>query len=165
MARVLRRVIDSLLAVSGIVLLSLVVLVGSGALSWVVTTGDSMQPRFTVGDVVITRPAGEYEVGDIVAYESPDLGRVVLHRIVDIESGRFVTKGDNNDWVDSYRPSPADITGRERLHLPGFGRLARPLFDPVVAAIVVGAASVVALGGLGRAHDHRQEEPCGEILV
>lgn len=154
MTRVLRRVVDSLLVVSGIGLLSLVVLVGAGALSWVVTTGDSMQPRFTAGDVVVTRPTGEYRIGDVVAYDSPDLGRVVLHRIVDVEDGRFVTQGDDNDWVDSYRPAPAEVTGRELVHLPGLGRLARPLFDPVVAAVVVGAAAVAALGG------PRREEPC-----
>lgn len=159
MARVLRRVVDSLLAVGGIGLLSLVVLVGSGTLGWVVTTGDSMAPRLAGGDVVVLRSAGDYEVGDVVAYDSPDLGRVVLHRIVDIEGARYVTRGDDNGWVDSYRPSSAEITGRELLHLPGVGHLARPLFDPMVAAVVVGAAAVVALGG------RRSEEPCPDALV
>ena len=148
--RLLERGIDLLLAIGGMSLLALVVMIGSGQLSWVITTGDSMSPRVAAGDLMVVRPADRYRVGDVIAYDSPDLGRKVLHRIVAGEGGRFITQGDHNDWVDSYRPSPSDVAGREQLHLPGVGRHLRSLLDPGVVAAIVGLATALALGLLGR---------------
>jgi len=146
----LARAIDVLLAIGGVALLALVVMIGSGQLSWVITTGNSMSPRVAAGDLIVVRPADRYRVGDVVAYDSPDLGRKVLHRIVAVEGGRFVTQGDHNDWVDSYQPTPAEVVGREQLHLPGVGRHLRSLLDPGVVAVIVGLATALALGMLGR---------------
>ena len=53
-----------------------------GSTRYVVTNGDSMEPLFHSGDLALVRPAGQYKVGDIVAYWSTLLHTVVLHRIV-----------------------------------------------------------------------------------
>lgn len=148
--RLLARGVDVLLAVGGVALLALVVMIGSGQLRWVITTGDSMSPRVVAGDLVVVRPADRYRVGDVIAYDSPDLGRTVLHRIVAVDGGTFTTQGDHNGWVDSHRPAPGEVAGREVLHVPGLGNHLRSLLDPGVVALVVGLATAVALGLLGR---------------
>ena len=139
-----------LLGIGGVALLALVVMIGSGQLRWVITTGNSMSPRVAVGDLIVVRPADRYQVGDVIAYDSPDLDRKVLHRIVGVEDGRFVTQGDHNDWVDSHRPAASEVVGREVLHLPGIGSHLRSLLDPGVVAVIVGLATTLVLGVLGR---------------
>ena len=138
--------IELVSAVLGLGLLVVVVLTLTGSMAWVVTTGVSMEPEFSDGDVAVVRPADSYEVGDVIAYRNQDLGRIVLHRIIDRVDGRLVTRGDNNDWVDSYRPTTQDVLGSLRLHLPLLGRLLELLFRPAVAAGVVFLGTVLVLG-------------------
>src|SRR5262245_42576463 len=68
-----------------------------GPVSYALVVGSSMEPKLERGDLVVTRPAADYRVGDVVLFHDRDLGRDVLHRIVAVGDGRFVTKGDNND--------------------------------------------------------------------
>ena len=89
---------------------------------YVVTSGISMEPRFHTGDVAILRPASSYEVGEIVGYKSPHIG-IVMHRIIGEKKGHFLMKGDNNNFVDEYRPAPSDVVGRLWLHVPKVGRI------------------------------------------
>ena len=54
-----------------------------GSVSYVQIYGTSMQPRFHAGDLVLVRGAGDYRVGQIVAYQNGQLGNhVVMHRII-----------------------------------------------------------------------------------
>lgn len=147
MARAVKRAAGALFAVCGLGLLSFGVAAWAGAVALVVTTGSSMDPTYASGDLVLVRSVDRYEVGDVVAYHNHDLGQVVLHRIVAVEDGALVTKGDDNSWVDSYRPRPSEVQGRQWLHVPGFGRHLQVLFDPKVIAAVVGSATLVVLGG------------------
>ena len=39
-----------------------------------------MEPGFHAGDLAILRTADRYAVGDVVAYRSPILNTVVMHR-------------------------------------------------------------------------------------
>ncbi len=147
MARPLRLVVELVSALLGLGLLAAVVLTLTGSMAWAVTTGVSMQPTFDGGDVAVVRPAPRYEIGDVVAARNPDLnGRIVLHRVVDRVDGRLVTKGDNNDWVDSHRPRTEDVIGAVWLHLPGLGRVLSLLFRPEVAAATVFLGTVLVLG-------------------
>src|SRR5687767_1939344 len=77
----------------------------AGSASYVVPSGSSMLPTLREGDLAIVRAAPSYGPGDIVAYRSARLGETVLHRIVGVEQGKFVLKGDNNQWKDSDRPA------------------------------------------------------------
>jgi signal peptidase I len=69
----------------------------------VIVNGISMEPGFHKGDLVIILAADSYHVGDIVAYRHPDIGPII-HRIVEQKDDRFVLRGDNNSWLDSYLP-------------------------------------------------------------
>jgi signal peptidase I len=115
-----------------------------GSTTYVSTFGTSMEPAFTAGDLAILRPATDYRVGDVVAYDSADLGTTVMHRIVDGDSAGFVVQGDNNSWLDEETPSEAEIMGRLWLHLPQGGKAIGALRSPWVLALV-GAASLIVL--------------------
>ncbi len=115
---------------------------------YVVTSGISMEPLFHTGDLAILRPDPPYHVGEIVGYLAPRIG-IVLHRIIGVANGHFVMKGDNNHFIDPYRPLPSDVVGRLWLHVPKVGRLIttparRELVAITVSAALVGMMSVPA---------------------
>ena len=134
---------------------TLAVVVGflTGALALVTTHGTSMAPRISAGDLVVVRRA-TYEVGDAVAYRSPQLRQVVLHRIIAQDGPRYVFRGDNNDFVDPERLTRDDIVGQEWLHLPGGGRWLRLLRSgPVLGAL---ALLTLSSGGGAAVHVRRR---------
>jgi signal peptidase I len=114
-----------------------------GSVSYVITHGVSMEPRIHEGDLVVLREAPSYGRGDVIAYYSPTIGQPVMHRIFRGSPQGWTTKGDNNDWLDSDRPTDADVLGKEWIVLPGAGKVLRRLMAPPIAA------TLVALVGLG----------------
>jgi signal peptidase len=118
-----------------------------GSTAFVTVDGASMQPRLHRSDLVIVRAASAYEVGDVVAYRSRLLGRVVLHRIVAVRDGRYVLKGDNNDFLDPEQPARSAFVGKELLHVPRAGLLVEAARTPPIAALI--AVALVLAAGLG----------------
>jgi signal peptidase I len=114
-----------------------------GGTSYLTTHGVSMQPRFSTGDLAILRPAGSYDVGDVIAYDSPTLHTTVMHRIVARDGDRFVTRGDNNTWVDPDHPSKGQIVGSLWLRIPSGGKALAMLRSPGVLALVSVASLVL----------------------
>jgi signal peptidase I len=134
----LRRVAAALvttLAVAGAVLLWPARL--GGAVSYVITHGVSMQPRFHTGDLAVVRRAGSYHVGEIAAYHSPSLHTVVLHRIVAIVNGRYIFKGDHNTWLDADHVGRSQILGRLWVHVPAVGNFVWWLVQPLHLLLLV----------------------------
>jgi signal peptidase I len=111
-----------------------------GRLSMLVTVGRSMEPRISQGDLVLVSRGAPYRVGEIVAYHSGELRQVALHRIVARAGGRYTLKGDDNSWLDTSRPTDAEILGRLWLHLPGAGKwldwLRRPRETALLTALL-----------------------------
>ncbi len=125
-----------------------------GSTTYLITTGISMKPRMSTGDLVLVRDRSQYRVGDVVAYTSAQIGSVVLHRIVRAEDGRFVTQGDNNSWLDPDRPAPAEMIGAEWVHVRGGGKVLRAVGQPWVLGLV--AFGIVAAGGTA-AHQRKRK--------
>jgi len=127
---------------AGVILATLVwiffapVSLGGGA-AYVMITGNSMEPGFTTGDLVLVRPADTYQVGDAVTYFNAELERYVFHRITAFSNGRFTLRGDNNDWDDPYQPAQAEIVGAFWLRLAGAGKIIEALRQPWAAVLVV----------------------------
>lgn len=86
---------------------------------------DSMYPIFSRGDLVIIKKKNvqKFEVGDIIVYKI-DKSRVV-HRIVEIvecdDSICFITKGDNNNSVDTRYVKKSQVLGVVKLVIPKIG--------------------------------------------
>ena len=82
-----------------------------------------MEPKLHRGDLAVVRKQSVYRAGDVVLYDSRELGTKVLHRIVRVEGGRFVLKGDNNSFLDAEHPTEEQIVGSLWVSAPAVGRV------------------------------------------
>lgn len=64
----------------------------------IVTTG-SMEPTISSEELIIIHNKNSYKKGDIITYIDED-GFMITHRIIEINSDTFITKGDANNVED-----------------------------------------------------------------
>jgi len=148
-SRMAAAVLAAAVLVAGFALLAPTSL--GGTASWVVTTGNSMEPRISAGDLVIVQASSSYQVGDVVAYASAELDQTVLHRVVSIEGDRYTLRGDHNDFDDPEQPTGQQLIGAELLHIPFGGiwldRITSPTALGVLAfALLAGGSTAVQTG-------------------
>ncbi len=118
-----------------------------GTAAYVVINGNSMEPRIHRGDLVIVHAADRYQVGDVVTYRYPGIGRVI-HRIVAQDGDRFTMKGDYNTWLDGYEPTAGDVIGKEWIHVSSLGTSISAVRQPMSMALLAGFAGITLTGGL-----------------
>src|SRR5215216_2685868 len=114
-----------------------------GAVTYVIVDGNSMEPRFHLGDLVLVRKESAYEVGDAVVYRNEEMHRFVFHRIIATELDHFVMQGDHNSWLDSYQPSDGDVIGKLWIHIPKIGKAVEWVRAPLHLSLIIGL-----LGGI-----------------
>ena len=117
-----------------------------GSTSFVVVSGNSMEPTYESGDLVIAR-SGQPQVGDVIVYAPDSLGGAqVVHRVIsgDAQTG-WQVQGDNNDFVDPFFPSGSEVRGVVQVHVPHAGVVTRWLLNPLVWAALVLAGTVIAI--------------------
>lgn len=115
-----------------------------GRTSYVIVSGNSMEPGMHRGDLAIVRKQDTYAAGDVVTYRHPQIGPVI-HRVIDTDGSRFVFQGDNNDFIDPYRPVQAEMIGELWIHVPGLGAWLSRFHSPAYIAGLL----FVAFAGLG----------------
>lgn len=123
-----------------------------GTMTYVLTSGTSMQPLFTAGDLAVLRTADDYRVGDVVAFRSEELQRVVMHRVLTEKDGTYTFQGDSNDFIDLDQVRDEQMLGRLALRVPKVGPALEWLFRPVNVLLVVGALYLLF-------SDRRKDEP------
>lgn len=148
---------------------------GFGALTWpvqlgggtgyVIVAGGSMAGTYESGDLVVTRSAPGYEVGQVVVFSVPEgepgEGMRVVHRITDGdgETG-YTTRGDALDSDDPWQPQDDDVWGAAVLHFPGAGDVLSTLLHPIVlAALAGGLATAAVLSKPARPEEAVRVEP------
>jgi signal peptidase I len=119
-----------------------------GTATYVMVQGESMEPTYHTGDLVIVRAQQTYAAGDVVAYRVPEEqvgeGAVVIHRITGGEGARgYVLRGDNNDTDDDWRPTDQDVAGKAWIVVPRAGVFLRRVMDPAMMASLAAAATVM----------------------
>lgn len=114
-----------------------------GQTSYVIINGNSMEPGFHRGDLVLVKTALEYRKGDVVAYLDAKMGAYVFHRIIATKRERFILQGDNNSWLDDYQPTHNEIVGKLWLHVPKMGKTVEWLRAPLNLAL-----ATAGLGGV-----------------
>jgi signal peptidase I len=122
----------------------------------VTTAGVSMEPQFHTGDLALVRAASNYRVGEIVAYRSPLLDTVVLHRIVARDGDGYVFKGDNNGFRDPERLVESQLIGKLWLHIPGLGGWLSRFGTAETLGFLGGLAALLLAGGTGTAKRRRR---------
>jgi signal peptidase I len=120
-----------------------------GSASYVIPDGTSMEPTLHSGDLVVLKEADRYAPGDVIAYRSRTLDRIVIHRIVGANDRTYLVRGDANGWIDPDRPSTADILGRSWLRIPGGGRVLGWIRQPVLAGLAAAFVVYLLWGGSG----------------
>jgi len=93
---------------------------------------DSMEPILHRGDLLFVLNADDPQVGDIVIYQRSDVKYTIVHRIIEIQQGGYIIKGDNNpgpDLAPDGKPlivKKEQIVGRVLFAVPllGYPRLA-----------------------------------------
>lgn len=132
-----------------------------GNLSLVVVSGHSMDGTYRSGDLLFAWPAAEYAAGDVVVYRvpggEPASGLRVVHRIVDVQDGRFTTQGDNRDTTDIWTPTAADVDGRPFMVLPAGGLVLRWLLSPIALALVAAVCIYFVIMGKDKDKDSGSE--------
>jgi signal peptidase len=109
-----------------------------GPASYVLVSGESMEPLLSSGDVAIARERSSYAAGDIVAYRVPKgeagAGAIVIHRIVGGDASGYVLKGDNRTGEDLWRPTEGDVLGEMWFSVPRAGFYLLKLRSPLALA-------------------------------
>lgn len=126
-----------------------------GQVSYVIVSGNSMEPGMHRGDLAVVRRSHSYTEGDIVTYRHPEIGPVI-HRIIGRDGERFVLKGDHNDFIDGHHPVEAELIGELWFRVPSVGRLMGPLQEQKYAAALIVLALVGLGGGAGAAANRRR---------
>jgi signal peptidase I len=109
-----------------------------GQAYYVIVNGISMLPNFHGGDLAILKVASTYKVDDVIAYYDPQIRARIIHRIIGIQQGQYVIKGDNNSWIDSLHPTKDEILGKLWIHIPKLGRVVLWLRSPINMTLIVG---------------------------
>lgn len=112
-----------------------------GFSSAVVISG-SMEPAISVDDMVIVRAQESYELQDIVMYEGGQ--STVTHRIVAVEDGAYITRGDSNN-ADDPAVTAERIIGKVVCIIPGVGKIISFIKTPLGMCILVLLALAVLM--------------------
>lgn len=92
-----------------------------------VVVSESMVPNLSVGDIIIVRGQDAYELSDIVVYRTPSYSKPIVHRIIGVKNGYYITKGDHNNFADPGTIAPKEgirassIQGKVILVVPKLG--------------------------------------------
>lgn len=91
---------------------------GVGPYHVVGIASNSMSPIFCTGDAVVLRQFNidDVEVDDIIAFKNGN--KIIVHRVVDIDKGVYITKGDNNNDSDDVYLTVDDIKGVVEFRIP-----------------------------------------------
>jgi signal peptidase len=119
----------------------------------------SMEPALSPGDVVIVSGSASVQVGDVITFDDGN-SVPTTHRVVGVEDGQYVTKGDANENADSRPVAPADVLGRVVLTLPLIGYVVLWANTPlgyvslvVVPLVLLGASELYTWSRDGDADD------------
>lgn len=130
------------MAAVGVVVLASILPI-PGKLEVKIVQSGSMEPTIKVGSLVVIKPAGSYQVGDVVTFgkdnkkEVPTTHRIVADRV---ENGTllFTTKGDANEDNDTKEIRRNEIIGKVIFSVPFLGYIIDFAKQPVGFAILIG---------------------------
>ena len=152
-ARATDRLAIGLAVAISLAVVTVVTLVLVGIQPLIIRSG-SMEPTYSVGDVVVVTPqrAGEVEPGEVVTrFDAPDAPDSLTHRVVEVlrdgDMVQITTRGDANDSSERWS-TPTDRTlGVVVASVPAVGTPLSTVRSPAVGSAVV-ALAVLAMAAL-----------------
>jgi signal peptidase len=114
-----------------------------------IVRGGSMEPAVGLGSIIIIdRDAREPAPGDIVSFREAN-GDIITHRVVGIEDGTYVTKGDANEAADLELRFGANIVGTSVGSIPYVGYAVHVLRQPAAfLLLLLGTGGYLIVGEL-----------------
>ncbi len=119
-----------------------------GSVTYVIVDGNSMEPHFLLGDLLLVRTEPAYSEGDAVVYRNAEMSKYVFHRILGTDLNHFILKGDHNSWQDSYQPVQDEIVGKLWVHIPKLGKVLEIVRLPINMALAVALLGGVLMSGM-----------------
>ncbi|MBE6131033.1 MAG: signal peptidase I [Erysipelotrichaceae bacterium] len=107
----------------------------------VVLTG-SMEPTIGVNDLIVVEKTNDYEVNDIVVYQTGNM--LVVHRIIAIDGEMVITAGDNNDGEDTPI-NIKSINGEVVDIIPHLGLVLKIVKSPIGLVVIVTLAVILLI--------------------
>ena len=118
--KILCLVVNAVLFIIVAISLLLTLPKGFGINPYVVMSG-SMEPYMKTGGIVFTDTnKRDPNSGDVITFKFDD-GSLTSHRVTDIKNGKYVTKGDANDYTDAGAIDKNQIVGTVIFTLPFIG--------------------------------------------
>lgn len=102
-----------------------------------VVLSGSMEPELSVDDLIIVRERDDYDIGDVVVYQSH--GELIVHRIIAADEETVTTQGDANDTADEPI-NRSDIKGEVVYSVANVGAVIGFVKSPVVMIGLIAAA-------------------------
>lgn len=103
----------------------------------------SMEPEFSKGDLIVVAERDKYHENEIVVYQ--DVSSLVVHRIIEIDGDRVITKGDANPSPDQPISMGA-VKGKVLFWIPFVGKLVSFLKTPVgIVCTILGAIALIEI--------------------
>ena len=146
------KTIKTILGIILIIIIYNIILVGisiidkeSGISIWgykaYIITSDSMEPKISVGDIIIVKKLNEDEIetNDIITFY--DENKITTHRVVNIDSSNgykeYKTKGDNNNIDDDKSVLFKNIIGEVIIVIPLLGNIILFMKNQVIVLITI----------------------------
>ena len=121
-----------------------------GSSRFIVVEGQSMEPTFHLGDLVLLHVGTAPRIGNVIVFRiphgEPAAGLLIIHRIIGRrDDGTFVTQGDNRRTPDQFHIHRSDIMGSPRRSIPHLGRIIGLLSNPMIVGIAAGLLGTLLL--------------------
>lgn len=115
----------------------------------------SMEPALKIGSMIVSAPAKDYQIGDIVTFgEISDTKVPATHRIHDIKivDGAlvYITKGDANKTPDGREVPQSEVFGKVLFSVPYLGYVLGFLRQPTGFILVIALPAALIIFGEGK---------------
>ena len=132
------------------ILLVVSILPITGNIKFMTVLSGSMEPTIKTGSIILTKPTGDYKIGDIITF-GPITKTVppTTHRITEIkvQGGNpiYITKGDANNSIDSREIQKSDILGKMIVKIPYLGYVIDFVRKPIGFVLIIIIPAVVII--------------------
>jgi len=113
----------------------------------------SMEPKLSVGDLIVVKEVEDYKENDIVVYQDGNM--LVVHRIVEINEEMMITKGDANNTND-FPVSVDAIKGIVVFSIPFVGTIINLIKTPIGTICIIALA--ILFVELPRVNENKKNE-------
>ncbi len=124
----------------------------------------SMEPAIPVGSIVVIKPANPetLKIGDIICFKiETESATTVTHRIFDITSQGFITKGDANEDPDQWIVKKENVIGKVTAVIPFLGYLGYFVRTPIgfILLIIIPASIIIIMEIRNIVKELRKQKP------